>query len=315
VVAIAAVLAVELAWETALDLRRTEGLIARDQAMQFAFGAEALAGKILREDAERDSTNAIDWLGEDWAQPTAFNLDQGSMTGGIADLQGRFNLNNLVRRDGTRDEIVLRQFERLLAALDLDPAIADAVADWIDPDTNAGFAGAEDGVYTNLDPPYRAANFWLTSISELRAVRGIEALAYARLAPHVAALPIGGKATVINVNTATPAVLQSLGDDVSPANVEQWVTDREREPFENLEVFDLYIDPALRPYLAVGSDYFSLQGSVSIGSTRLGMYSLLERTPQKTVMVRSRSFDAIEAAPDSSERTPADVDQEVAGSK
>lgn len=144
VVTIAAVLAVELAWQTNLDLRRTEGLIAWEQAHQFALGAEALAAKVLREDLERSTAEPVDWLGEDWARPTAFNLDQGGMTGGLVDLQGRFNLNNLVRRDGSRDDLVYQQFQRLLAALDLDPALADAVVDWIDPDTTAEFSGAED---------------------------------------------------------------------------------------------------------------------------------------------------------------------------
>ncbi|GMW05841.1 MAG: hypothetical protein AMXMBFR8_06380 [Nevskiales bacterium] len=296
VVTIAAVLAVELAWQTNLDLRRTEGLIAWEQAHQFALGAEALAAKVLREDLERSTAEPVDWLGEDWARPTAFNLDQGGMTGGLVDLQGRFNLNNLVRQDGSRDDLVYQQFQRLLAALDLDPALADAVVDWIDPDTTAEFSGAEDDAYTGLDPPYRAANFWFTSVSELRAVRGVEREVFEILAPNLAALPVGAKPTTINVNTATPAVLQSLGDNVSLSNVEQWVTDRGNEPFEDLTFFQEYIDAAMQPYLGVTSSYFGLQGTIVIGSHQLAMYSLLERAGLG-VAVRLRSFDAVEIVP------------------
>jgi len=49
VVAIATVLAVEIAWETTLDLRRTEGLLSREQAQQFGYGAEAYAAKLMEE--------------------------------------------------------------------------------------------------------------------------------------------------------------------------------------------------------------------------------------------------------------------------
>lgn len=310
VVTIAAVLAVEVAWQTSLDLRRTEAMLAWDQARQFAYGAEDLAIKVLREDLERASAEPVDWEGEDWAQPTSFALDQGTMTGGVVDLQGKFNLNNLVRLDGTRDEVPYKQFQRLLVALDLDASLADAVVDWIDPDTSAEFSGAEDDAYTGLLPPYRAANFWFTSVSELRAVRGFEPQVVEALVPHLAALPKGAKPSVINVNTATPAVLMSLGDDISQANVEQWVTDRTEEPFEDLTVFQQFVDASMQPYLGVTSSYFALQGVVSIGTARLAMYSLLERGDQ-SVVARLRSFDAIEVAPQPEEGPDAE-DEAVA---
>lgn len=298
VVAIAAVLAVELVWQTNLDLRRTEGLLGRDQARLYGIGAEDLAAKLLREDMERAAAEPADWLGEDWAQPTTFSLDQGMMTGAVIDLQGRFNLNNLVEAGGQRDDHAYQQFQRLLAVLDLDPGIADATIDWIDPDTSAGFNGAEDDVYTSLSPPYRTANFWFTSVSELRAVRGVEPEVYAVLAPHLAALPRrGSEPTKINVNTATAAVLQSLSDTISSANTEQWITDRMQQPFEDLTAFTGFIDAVtVQKYVGVSSDYFALHGTVSIGATRLAMYSLLERNGQ-SVVVRLRSFDALEALP------------------
>lgn len=295
VVAIAAILAVELAWQTTLDIRRTEGLIGWDQARQYAYGAEDLVARMLREDMERAAAEPADWLGEEWAQPAAFSLDQGMMSGTVIDLQGRFNLNNLLQIDGQRDDKAYEQFQRLLVVLELDPGIADAAVDWIDPDTSAGFNGAEDDAYTGLDPPYRTANFWFTSVSELRGLRDVGPEVYEVLAPHVAALPRrGGEPTKINVNTATAAVLQSLSDSISPANTEQWITDRLREPFEDLSAFTGFIDAATaQKYVGVTSDYFALQGTVSIGSTRLAMYSLLERNGQNAV-VRLRSFDAID---------------------
>jgi general secretion pathway protein K len=299
VVTIAAVLAVQLAWDTALDLRRTESLLGWEQARQFAYGAEDLAARGLREDAERSASEPADWFGEEWAQPRTFTLDLGTMSGQLSDMQGRFNLNNLVGLDGRRDDQAYEIFRRLLAILKLDAAIADAVVDWIDADTSAGFNGAEDDVYTGQQPPYRVANYWFTSVSELRAVRGVDAPGYVLLAANVTALPRrNAEPTRININTATPALLQALSDSLTAANVEQWITDRVQEPFEDLDVLTGFVeaDVALK-YCGIASDYFALQALVAIGSTRLGLYSLLERNGQ-SVLVRLRSVDAIDVTPE-----------------
>ena len=54
VVALATILAVNLAWELNLDIRRTEVLLQHTQARQFALGAEMIAADALRRDFEND---------------------------------------------------------------------------------------------------------------------------------------------------------------------------------------------------------------------------------------------------------------------
>ena len=49
----------------------------------------------------------------------------------------------------------VKQLERILAMLEIEPAWAVAIADWIDQDIQPGFPdGAEDSVYTGQDPPH-----------------------------------------------------------------------------------------------------------------------------------------------------------------
>ncbi|MCC7259328.1 MAG: type II secretion system minor pseudopilin GspK [Gammaproteobacteria bacterium] len=321
VVTIATLLAVKLAWDTALDLRRTESLLARDQAQLYGLGAEAYASALLEDALFNQSGDTPLYTRSDEMTACggfAFTLDEGGMTGGVCDLQARFNLNNLVTTAGERDPLAMQQFRRLIEAvslvdeiIDIDAATADAIvesaADWIDPDISADFAGAEDDTYTSGQPPYRAANFWFTSVSELRAVRGVSAEIFLALVPHVAALPVtGGQHTLINVNTATVPVLMSLGDAITVQNAEQWVIDSEEEPFEDETPFAGFVDPGVFPYLGYSSSYFELKGFVSVGATRLGLYSLLESDGQ-AVKPRLRQFDAIDVAP--AART-ADTDDE-----
>lgn len=303
VVALATVLAVELLWTTSLDLRRTQNLLERDQAMQIGVGLELLAGELLRVDFDDDPN--IDSLTERWAEEYGFPFEGGNVVGQLEDLQGRFNLNSLVDARGQRQAQAAAQFRRLVevvAAADrdltVDPeSVVDAVVDWIDPNTIPdGIGGAEDGVYTNRTPPYRTANFWFTTPTELLAVDNVSPALYTQLASLVTALPPRVTASV-NVNTALPEVLQTLAEDISASDVETWVESRQSAAFETLQEFldqagELFTEDNPAPPLEVGSQWFGLTVIVSVGSTRLAMYSLLERNAQNgTVTARLRAFD------------------------
>ena len=118
--------ALSLAWDNALDMRRTMTLLYRDQAVQVAIGAESWIQSILRDDLAETDT---DHLGEIWASelpglPVQSDVVQGELFGSIEDLQGRFNVNNLVDQSGEVDELALEQFRRLLIVLELDPSFA-----------------------------------------------------------------------------------------------------------------------------------------------------------------------------------------------
>ena len=96
--------------------------------------------------------------------------------------------------------------------LEIEPAWAPVIADWIDIDSDPGFPdGAEDAVYTSLTPPHRAANMPITRASEIMVMNGFGAERYAKLAPYITALPAG---TGLNVCTASGIVLDSLVDGV-----------------------------------------------------------------------------------------------------
>ncbi len=303
VVALATVLAVELLWNTSLDLRRTQNLLERDQAIQIGVGLELLAGELLRVDFEDDPN--IDSLSERWAEEYGFPFEGGNVVGRLEDMQGRFNLNSLVNERGQRVPDAAAQFRRLVEVvvagdsdLTVDPeSVVDAVVDWLDPNTLPdGIGGAEDGVYTNLTPPYRAANFWFTTTSELLAVDNVTPDLYTRLTGLVAALP-PRIATPVNVNTALPEVLRTLAQDISASDVETWVESRESAPFETRDEFleqagDIFTEDNPAPALETGSQWFGLTVIVSVGSTRLAMYSLLERNAQNGgVTARLRAFD------------------------
>lgn len=277
-VAIATVLAVRIGTRASLDQRRTSGLIALDQGWNVALGAEAWAVEVLRKDREDSQT---DHLGEHWAQPIPpLPVDGGAVRGALEDMQGRFNLNNLLTNDGKVNEASVARFERLLEHVGANRRWARIAADWLDSDTVPGFPdGAEDGNYLSQNPPYLAANGPVTTVTELMALPGMTLEEYLRIRPYVAALPVG---TNINICTASAPVLGALVEgqtDFGDAN--SLLANRRHGCFPTIEDLQSTLNAddfhALQPTIAESSNWFRAVTAVSIGTSELTLYSLIER--------------------------------------
>ena len=295
VVSVVTVVAVAMATRQHIDVRRTGNLIHGEQAYAYALAAESWARVILRRDA---GDSDYDSLKEDWATalpPIA--VEGGRVDGAVEDLQGRFNINNLVDPDsqeegeGADAGAGLAYYKRLLDILGLEPALADALVDWIDSDINVRFPnGAEDEYYLLRERPYRTANRSLVDVSELRLVKGYDPDALELLLPHVTALPA---TTSINVNTATPMVLQALNSELSERDVDALIADRGENGYENINDFLSHNSLAgldLDVEVDVTSDYFRVLTDVVIGRSRVQLESLLERDSGTTrIVYRTRT--------------------------
>ncbi|MEO8223714.1 MAG: type II secretion system minor pseudopilin GspK [Gammaproteobacteria bacterium] len=301
VVAIATVLAVNLLWQSSVDLRRTETLLLQDQARQYDLGGEEFAKFGLAQDYRDDGAGGGDSLQENWAKPLTFAVEGGKLEGKLEDQQGRFNLNGLIGADGKPVAAVADQYERLLLLLPLerplDPgtarALVEATVDWLDPDPYPQLDGAEDDEYTSRTPSYRPANFWFTSPSELLAVKGYTAEILQWLLPNVTALPMLSPPAPwkLNVNTATPLVLASLLPNISGKDVEPFLNGDYKDANDFIADFPGGENiPKAQIPLDIGSNWFLLTVTASIGTAQSTMYSLLERNGE-TVRTRRRTFD------------------------
>lgn len=277
-VALATVLATRIASRAALDVRRTTGLAALDQGWEVALGAEAWAAQILLEDTQQSQR---DHLAEAWATPLPrLPIDGGSIVGGLEDMQGRFNINNLVDGNGEVNAVALAQFAALLDGLGLENRWAGIAADWLDADTIAGVPdGAEDGVYLSQQPPYRAANGPMASITEMLSLPGFGLENFRKLQPYIAALPVGTK---VNVCTASPPVLSALAEGGTDfGNADALARNRKDACFPTLEDFKATVGVTefqkIQGTVGESSNWFRAVTTVSIGTSEVTLYSLLER--------------------------------------
>ncbi len=150
ITALVTVIAVAMASAQQLDIRRTANIMDTDRAYVFALGVESWAKQILKRDLQNSQ---MDDLTENWAVVLPpLSVEGATVSGHIVDMTGRFNLNNLVQ-GGKANPLAVQRFQRLLTAVGLNPDLALAVVDWIDPDSQASFPmGAEDSEYMNLTP-------------------------------------------------------------------------------------------------------------------------------------------------------------------
>ena len=291
IVALVTTIAVGMASRQQLDIRRSANVFDSDQAWLAVLGGEDYARNVLDLDGKN---SAVDNLDETWAQPVQFPFEGMVLSGVMEDLQGRFNLNNLVNNNGAVNPEDLQRFERLLRLFGLDPIIAQAVIDWLDPDTNPNMTGgAEDSYYMQLIPGYRSANRYMASASELRLVNGVTADAYKKLAPFVVALP---RHTDININTAPAEILAILANNLTVADGETLATARGKKGYGTVQDFlnqaiaknsNIKVDG-----LSVKSDYFLLNAMAAFDTGRSQQFSVLARQQGSGVKVIMRGQGA-----------------------
>jgi general secretion pathway protein K len=297
-VALATVVAAAIAFDTALTARRGGGGAALDQSLLIAAGAEALAAFAIGEQMRQSSTEIHP--DQAWARsigPVEV-VPGATLSAQLEDLQGRFNLNDLVDGKGEANEAAAEVFARLLEAIGLERSWAPVMVDWLDTDLNVQPGGAEDGQYSGESPPYRPPNRAIVSPSELLALKGFGAERYAKIAPYVTALPRG---TPINLCTASGALLDAITDEKQWAgSPDALARNRAGKCFPRTQGFENFFrdrEEYQKVEKAIGlretTEYFQLRTFAGIGTSEFALYSLLHfegaagGAPRVRVVMRS----------------------------
>ena len=188
-----------------LDARALQSQRDYEQARWMLRGGMHWARSILAEDAR---AGASDHRRELWASglpPTDVQL--GSLAGEIRDEQGLFNLNNLLR-GGKPDPLQIAALGRLLGAIGLSPALADAIAARINPQRP------------------------LADVGELAGLGGLDANALGRLRLYATALP---RPTAVNINTAPAEVLVAIVEGLALSEAQALARRLATDPVRNRE--------------------------------------------------------------------------------
>lgn len=272
-----AAIAAFMGWQYQLWLRQVENQHDLAQARIVAYGAINLARHTLQSDARN---NGYDHAGEPWAIPIPrLPVERGFAGGTLTDVQGRFNLNNLMRGNSV-SEVDVASLRQLLRQLSLNEDLANALVDWIDGDSEVRYpGGAEDMDYLGQDPPYRAANQKLTDLASLERIKGFTLEIVAKLQPWVVVLP---EPTPVNLNFAPAEVISSVLPGITLAEAQSLVQHRQNSPFTSLEDVRQLLSSAQgnaidSSRVSVSSQYFQIDATAQFGRVNVAYRALLER--------------------------------------
>ncbi|MGK0500135.1 MAG: general secretion pathway protein K [Oceanicoccus sp.] len=317
VVVVVVLLANTVGSDFMVTFKRVENQLHQQQAMAWMRGAEGIARELLQTDYQNDKSVGIakDHRSEGLNQQVDFPLEQGAIAGTVCDLQARFNVNNLgacASAYNPDQQIFIRLLQALELAQPIDQQQAEdithAVIDWLDVDGNiCRSGGAEQGYYSNAEPPMHTANRSLASSSELRWVKGMTAEIYKALAPHIVALPAP---TSLNINTAEVELLMAINETsvlqpIDRIDAESIISVRDgdingsilnlRQGFD--KVTDIVSDhPATAPdisRLSINSEYFMLQTTALFMDREYRLNSVLYRDTGGNIKTVARARNSL----------------------
>jgi general secretion pathway protein K len=324
-VALGTILAADIAYRSAMSARRATATLSFDEALLVAQGAEALSAYGLRavlSNSRAGTSGVADVTAQQpWAQPVGpIEVVPGvTLEAQLEDMQGRFNLNWLVTPNtsgipglppsatnggvsgsagtgtavpGKADPQMKAAFTKLLQSVQVDPKWVDMIIDWIDKDNQPETQGAEDSAYMGQNPPYLAANQYITSTSELLALPGFGRDNYGKIAPFIAALP---PSSTLNICTAKGHVLDAFRQETEWEDEAALMKQRAGAPgcFPDSGTFSQSggsSNTNMQSHFKQTSSYFRLSSLVTIGSAEFNLYSLLYLDNQYFIHPIQRSF-------------------------
>ncbi|GLQ31836.1 type II secretion system minor pseudopilin GspK [Litoribrevibacter albus] len=277
-----------------IDIQLTGNLVFRTQAFQYIKAVEIMAEELMYQDydyAQQQNKKFVDHLNEKWSTDRLlYPIEgrQGFLEAEIFDLQGKYNLNNLVDKNykiiPTQFDYLKRLFSQISSThtTTIPSEIPESIVDWLDEDNSSTGLGLEEGDYLIKDPAYRTLNFLFSSIDELMLIDKMKDY-FPLIAPHVSALP--EQATLLNVNTMSREVILSLDPAITESDVDTLIKDRAglNNGYEEVSDFLQHqafagISGKLNPNdFTVVSNYFLLKTRVTLGDRVVQSYSVLFR--------------------------------------
>ncbi|TMO77125.1 general secretion pathway protein GspK [Pseudoalteromonas sp. S3785] len=312
IVALAAILAVEMSANLMVQVQKSTNLQGHQQAKWYAYGAEELAIKALKlsKDDDPDKTS----LDQVWATQgdTQYPVDNGTLSGKITDLQACLNLNalgeapdpNSTSKTNPAHKALFALLENIedLPAEESEEAMADSVFDWLDENSITYRSGAEEDEYLSRDYPYMSANSLFASPSELRLVKGFNPLVMEKVLPFVCVIP-GSPLLSINVNTLLPEqalILSAMIDELSLSGAEAVIAARPETGFDSVDEFFSEVQQqggtnldSVKELFSINSEYFKLQTQATFVDLRFSMTTLLH-AKNGEVTILARKFGGVQ---------------------
>jgi len=199
------------------------------------------------------------------------------LEGEIIDLQSKFNINNLSDKQG------VAAFNQLLK--EQTPAMKKnerrnlilSIKDWISDYKYGQGYNSYLHDYLKMKPPYLPAHQPIKNISELILVKDMNFKIYQKLYPFLTALP---EKTKININTAPPTLIKTMGNGLNAGQVAEIIELRKQNPFLDLIKMSKRYSISTKQ-IGTESHYYLIKVTAKFEQMELTNYSIVKRKMNK----------------------------------
>ena len=263
-----------------------------NQSFWISHSIENISKTIIEEAQRLNPSSSI--LPVIWERgPIIFPFRDGLVSADISDGSNCFNLNGIVKAEEKnkyiRNNDGVLMYSNLLSSLDFSDAeilvMVNSLVDWIDTDTMPGNGGAEDIFYMTAESSYRTPNNLISSISELRAIRGYTEEYFQKIKSFVCVLP-NTFHNSINLNTIRPdqtnLLVMLIGKKLNLSVADRIINSRPKEGFRNLDSFwslnefnNIEIPNLAKQYVTFKTKFFTLKAKVYLNDSFISISSKL----------------------------------------
>lgn len=280
IMTLVAIVATAMSTRLQLDIYRTRLMIIHDK---LYLASQAVTFWSLSElNNKKNTFNKANEQGivDEFPKNRASLYHQVTLSGGLYDLQARFNLNNLIEKKFTLP------FINLIGTVDPNANQMDkinltkALKNWL---LNYDLSRGKDiftSYYHSQNPPYNPGHQLMKSRSEFRLIKDVSASLYLALEPYITVLP---ETTPININTAPKSILMSLGNGLSEAQTNELIMARGEAGIKDIKDIDELIKKIDLPrnQVTIESKYFLSVAVSKSDEFKLIVYTLIQRDKNK----------------------------------
>ncbi|HAT6936499.1 TPA: GspK family T2SS minor pseudopilin variant LspK [Legionella pneumophila] len=277
IMTLVAIVATAMSTRLQQDIYRTRLVIIQDK---LYLASQAVTFWALNELLDKNNrftkTNQLGMVAQ-YPKNMESIYNQVQLSGGLFDLQARFNLNNLVEKKSIPTLMHLISHVYSKATSREHANIALGVKHWL----LAYDLGRGEDLYTSYylsqKPPYYPSHQLIKSKSEFRLIKDVSAPVYLTLEPFITALP---ESTSININTAPKQILMSLGDGLSDSQANELITARGEHGVTDLKEINELLKKFNIPsdQITIESQYYLSVAYAKNDEFSLVVYSLLKRS-------------------------------------
>lgn len=239
IVSMLVALVVEFAYEVFIDTAALSNWTNAQKASLIAKSGQTLFSEYINMIKSDNTLSEIEYpVEKDLGPNTQLILK-------IEDENAKFNVNSIIYQNGTVNKQTLASLQKLFEYLNINAKLADAIADWIDSDSEP-MEGLSDSEVNSKNAP-------LQILDELKLVPGLDKNIFETIKPYLTVYGNG----IVNINTAGLPVLVSF-KDMTEALAKSIISYRESTPFENTG--------QMANISGMGSIQISLVGKTSVKS-------------------------------------------------